>query len=67
MNKVHWQVDGLINNPVKTQVKNKLEELDGVSKVNIDLVRSTVEVSYNPPADEAQIRDKIEHTGCKVV
>ncbi len=67
MNKVHWQVDGLINNPVKTQVKNKLEELDGVSKVNIDLVRSTVEVSYNPPADETQIRDKIEYTGCKVV
>ncbi len=67
MNKVHWQVEGLINNPMKTQVKNKLEELKGVSQVNIDLMRSTVEVSYNPPADEQQIRSKIEYTGCKVI
>ncbi len=66
MKKVHFQVDGLINNPVKTQVKNQLEELNGVANVNVDLGRGTVEVEYNTPADENQIRSKIEKTGCKV-
>ncbi|MBB2182077.1 heavy-metal-associated domain-containing protein [Lachnospiraceae bacterium MD1] len=66
MNQVHYNVSGLINNPVKTQVKNVLEEIDGVQKVNIDLGRSTVEVHYNDPADDCSIRNAIEHVGCKV-
>lgn len=66
MNNIHLNVNGLINNPVKTQVRNVLEEIDGVQKVNIDLVRSTVEVDFNPPATENDIRMKIEHVGCKI-
>jgi copper chaperone CopZ len=68
MNKAHFQVQGLINNPVKQQVKNVLADLPGVANVNVDLVRSTVEVEYNPPADESQIRKSIEHTeGCRIL
>ncbi|MHB8130327.1 MAG: heavy-metal-associated domain-containing protein [Mobilitalea sp.] len=67
MNKVHFNVNGLQNNPVKTQVKNVLDELEGVQKVNVDLVRGTVEVDFNAPANENQIRTSIEHVGCKVV
>ncbi|HHV12048.1 MAG TPA: heavy-metal-associated domain-containing protein [Clostridiales bacterium] len=66
MNKVHYNVNGLINNVMKTEIKNVLEDLDGISKVNIDLVRSTVEVDYNPPADSKEIKHCIEQTGCKV-
>jgi copper chaperone CopZ len=66
MNTVHYNVNGLINNPVKTQVKNVLEELEGVQRVNVDLIRSTVEVDFNPPTNENEIRHRIEHVGCRI-
>lgn len=67
MNTVHYNVTGLINNPVKTQIKNVLEELDGVHRVNVDLGRSTVEVDYNEPTSEGEIRSRIEHVkGCRI-
>ncbi len=64
MNSVHYQVEGLKNTPVKTQVKNVLEKLDGVQRVNVDLHRSSVEVNYNSPAKESEIRACIEQAGC---
>ena len=67
MNKVHYNVIGLINVPTKTQVKNELEELEGVHQVNVDLGRSTIEVEYNEPANKDNIKSCIEHVGCKVV
>ena len=66
MNHVHYQVDGLLNNKIKTQVKNVLEDLDGVQKVNVDLQRSTVEIDYNDKTNENEIRQGIEHVGCKI-
>lgn len=66
MNSVHYNVNGIVNNPMKTQIKNVLEELEGVGKVNIDLQRGTVEVDYNAPASESQIRSCIEHVGCRI-
>ncbi len=67
MNTVHYQVNGLINAPIKTQVKNALEKIDGVQKVNIDLHRGSVEVNYNEPAKETEIRTEIEHVGCRII
>ena len=55
MNTVHYS-RGLVNNKVKTQVKNVLDDIDGVNKVNVDLQRGTVEVKYNDKANEKQIR-----------
>ena len=67
MKTVQYNVTGLINNPVKTQVKNVLEELEGVQRVNVDLGRSTVEVDYNDPTQENEIRSRIEHVeGCRI-
>lgn len=66
MNNVHYNVHGLYNTPMKTQLKNALEELDGVQKVNIDLVRGTVEVGYNEATKEKDIRSTIENVGCKI-
>jgi cation transport ATPase len=66
MNNVHYNVDGLFNTPMKTQLKNALEDLNGVQKVNVDLQRATVEVDFNPPAEEKEIRRAIENIGCKV-
>ena len=67
MNTVHYQVNGLVNTPMKTQVKNALEKMDGVQKVNIDLHRGSVEVDYNEPAKENEIRTEIEHVGCRII
>ncbi|HHU73704.1 MAG TPA: heavy-metal-associated domain-containing protein [Clostridiales bacterium] len=67
MNTVHYEVEGLINNKVKTQVKNVLDDIDGVNKVNVDLQRGTVEVKYNDKANEKQIRQGIEHVGCRII
>lgn len=66
MNNVHYNVNGLYNKPMKTQLKNALEEVDGVQKVNVDLHRGTVEVDFNEPAGETEIRRTIENIGCKV-
>lgn len=66
MNRFHCNVNGLRNTIVKTQVKNALDELDGVKKVNVDLRRGSIEVDYNNPTSENEIRDQIEHVGCRI-
>jgi len=66
MNKVHYNVNGLRNNQIKTQVKNVLDDLEGVRKVNVDLGRGSIEVDYNNLADVNEIRNGIEHVGCKI-
>ena len=67
MNKVHYEVNGLQNPQIKTQVKNVLDKIEGISMVNVDLGRGTIEVGYNDKiADEESIRQGIEQVGCKI-
>ena len=66
MNRFHCNVNGLRNTIVKTQVKNALDELDGVKKVNVDLKRGSIKVDYNRSTSENEIRDQIEHVGCRI-
>lgn len=66
MNKAHYSVTGLLNSTMKQQVKNVLNDLDGVNKVNVDLVNSSIDVAYNDSADENAIKQGIEHVGCKI-
>lgn len=63
MKKEHYIVDGLANENMKTQVKNALENIQGVNKVCIDLARGSVEVIYNEPVTQEEIRSCIENTG----
>ena len=65
MERKHYIVDGLANENMKTQVKNALEKIDGVSNVCVDLGRGSVEVIYNKPATQEEIRSCIENTGHK--
>lgn len=67
MNRLHCNVNGLLNTQMKTQVNNVLDELEGVKKVNVDLHRGSVEVDYKNPANENEIRSQIEHVGCKII
>jgi len=65
MEREHYIVDGLVNENMKTQVKNALEKIDGVSNVCVDLGRGSVEVIYNEPATQEEIKSCIENTGHK--
>jgi len=66
MEREHYNVDGLANENMKTQVKNALEKIDGVSNVCVDLERGSVEVIYNKPATQDEIKSCIENTGHNV-
>ncbi len=66
MNKIHYNISGLQNTEIKTQLKNALTKIDGISMVNIDGGRDTIEVGYNEETDESTIKSCIENVGCKI-
>ena len=66
MDKLHYNVSGLINTTKQTQVKNALEKIEGISKVNVDLGRSSIELNSNY-VHEQVIEDCIEHVGCHIL
>jgi copper chaperone len=66
MENVHYNVSGMAGSQSKTQLHNALEKLQGVQQIAIDISRGTVEVGYNEPANDAQIKSCIEHTGYKI-
>jgi len=66
MNRVQYNVSGLLNNTIKTQVKNVLKEIDGVKRVDVNIANSSIEVGYNDSANEKEIREGIEHVGCRI-
>ncbi|NFR67100.1 heavy-metal-associated domain-containing protein [Clostridium botulinum] len=67
MNNLHLNVSGMANNESKTRLLNALDRVKGVQEVAMDLARGTVEVGYNKPANEMDIKNCIEHTGYKVI
>ena len=67
MNTMLCSVEGLQNKEGKTQIKNALDKIKGVSEVGVNLATGTVKVDYNDPATELSIKDCIEHTGFKIV
>ena len=66
MKRENYIVNGIANENMKTQIKNSLEKIDGVNNVCVDMSRGSVEVIYNNPATEQEIRSCIENTGHKI-
>ena len=66
MKRDHYLVKGTGNSDMKTQVKNALENIDGVNNVCVDMARGSVEVMYNSPATSSEIKSCIENTGHKI-
>jgi copper chaperone CopZ len=66
MNRVSYSVNGIVNSSIKTQIKNELKSLDGIRQVDVDPATGQVSVEYNPPVTEDEIRNSIEHVGCRV-
>ncbi len=66
MNKIQYNVSGIENTETKTQLKNALGKINGISMVNIDAASSSIEVGYNQSTDESTIKSCIENVGCKI-
>lgn len=66
MNRVHYNISGLQNIQMQTQVKNALGKLDGVQMVNVDFARGSIEVGYNNSTDQSEIKECIENVGCRI-
>ncbi len=63
MHNITLHVTGIANTEMKTALKNALDKIEGVATVDIDKTLGSVDVGFNAPADEYQIRDRIEDTG----
>jgi copper chaperone CopZ len=67
MDKVHYDVSGIINADRKTKIKKSLDKIKGVQKVEVDVARGTVEVNFNTPATSEVIENGIEKQGCIIL
>lgn len=67
MNTMLCSVSGIQNKENKTQIKNALNKIEGVNKVGVNFATGTIEVKYNDPATENDIKNCIENTGFKIV
>lgn len=67
MEKIHYEVSGLINADRKTKVKKSLDKVKGVQEVEVNLAQGTVDVSFNSPATEERIEQSIEKQGCVII
>lgn len=66
MNKVQYGIVGIQNPQMITQVENALKKLDGVQFVDVDMGKATIEVDYNEPTHESEIKQCIRHTGFEI-
>lgn len=67
MERVHYKINGISNENMKTQVKNSLDKVDGVDQVCVDMARGTIEIIYTEPATEAQIKSCLQNSGHEIV
>lgn len=66
MNHVNYEISSMRNNTMKTSLKNALDKIEGVQKVSVNFARNFIEVEFNEPAQESEIRNCVEKTGFKV-
>lgn len=67
MNMMYCSVAGIMSKDNKTQLKNALDKVKGVQEVGVNLTTGTVQVKYNDPASENEIKNCIEKTGYKIL
>lgn len=67
MNQMRCSVSGIQNKEQKTQIKNALDKIEGVGEVGVNLTTGTIEIKYNEPAKETDIKNCIEDNGLKIV
>ena len=67
MNNMLCSVSGIQNKEGKTQIKNALKKIKGVNEVGVNLTSGTIEIQYNEPATEIELKNCIENTGFKIM
>lgn len=67
MNTMLCSVSGIQNKESKTQIKNALSKIKGVNDVGVNLTTGTVEIHYNDPATDIELKNCIENTGFEIV
>lgn len=67
MNQMLCSVSGIQNKTQKTQIKNSLNKIEGIGEVGVNLATGTIDIKYNDPATEAEIKNCIENTGYKII
>lgn len=60
-------VSGMQNKENKTQIKNALKKIEGVSQVGVNLTTGTIQIGYNAPATENALKSCIEDSGFRIV
>lgn len=67
MNTMLCSVSGIQNKECKTQIKNALNKVQGVNEVGVNLTTGTVEIRYNHPATEGELKSCIESSGFSIL
>jgi len=67
MNRIVMNVSGIANAQMKTSLKNALGKIEGVQAIDVDKTLGRVEVEYNQPAGDRQIRDCVEESGFTLI
>ena len=60
MNKLNLNVPAMHCHHCLHTIKMELSELEGVDAVNVDLDQKSVDIDFDDPATEAQIRDLLQ-------
>lgn len=60
-------VSGIQNKECKTQIKNALKKIEGVSEVGVNQATGTVQIQYNASTSERDLKNCIENAGFKIV
>lgn len=66
MEKIILSVEGMVCGGCENRVKNALETVDGVKKVEASHKTNTVKVTVKEPVDENILKDKIINLGFEV-
>lgn len=66
MKTLNFNVLGIAGSESKTKIKNALDEIKGVQKICVNVAVGTVEVEFNGPATENEIKNCIIHTGYQI-
>lgn len=59
-------IDGMSCEHCVMRVKNALEQLDGVEKVEVDLANKRADVQLNQDIDESTLTSAVQETGYSV-
>ena len=66
MDRIRYDVDGIINNNMKTAIKNALERIDGVESVDVDLGNQSIEIGCNNTTNQIMVKRCIEKSGARI-